>query len=218
MSESPQAPDLAEEDVARAYCYALISRLFYAAPDADLLEVLAGVSGTADTDRAAMNSARDADELAQAGGYGFAFDALQHAARSTDLGSLRQEYDDTFIGAGKAPITPYLSGYSLPNAPDRHLVALRQQLSAWGLARREAVFEVEDHVSAVCDAMRWLIESNKPVDMQRAFFDDFVYTGVGPFAHAVAANASASFYRAAGALTRAFLEIEREGFALHAAG
>ena len=62
------------------------------------------------------------------------------------------------------------------------------------------------------------VESNKPLGMQRAFFDDFVYTGVGPFARAVATNASTSFYRAAGALTRAFMEIEREGFALHAAG
>jgi hypothetical protein len=42
MSDSPQAPTLAEEDLARAQCYALISRLFYAPPDATLVESLGG--------------------------------------------------------------------------------------------------------------------------------------------------------------------------------
>ena len=119
-----------------------------------------------------------------------------------------------FIGAGKALVTPYMSGYSLPNAPDRHLVSLREQLSAWGLTRRDAVFELEDHVSAICDAMRWLIEGEHPLDVQRAFFENYVYKGVGPFADAVHARAASAFYRAAAALTRAFLVVEKEGFAL----
>ena len=97
MSESSPGPALADEDAARAHCYALISRLFYAAPDADLLRALAG--GLADGDAAQTDSAQAADEP---GGYAAAFAALQYASRSADLAGLRQEYDDTFVGAGKA--------------------------------------------------------------------------------------------------------------------
>jgi TorA maturation chaperone TorD len=213
MSESPQRATLAEEDLARAHCYALISRLFYAPADARLLQTLGGAPSTGGRAAGASQAERPSEAGAQ-GGYAEAFTALQRACRSADLETLRQEYDDMFIGAGKALVTPYTSGYALSNAPDRHLVSLRNQLSTWGLARRDSVFEVEDHVSAVCDAMRWLVEGEQPLEVQRAFFEDYVYTGVGLFCDAIDANASTSFYRAAAALTRAFLEVEKEGFAL----
>jgi len=207
MSDSPPPLTLAEEDLARAHCYALISRLFYAPPDAKLLESI-GAAGSA-------TEASAPDETSTSGAYTEAFIALQRACRAADLAALRQEYDDIFVGAGKALVTPYTSGYSLRNAPDRHLVALREQLSTWGLARRDAVFEVEDHVSGICDAMRWLIVGGHALEVQRAFFEEYVYTGVGPFCDAVDAHASAtSFYRAAAALSRAFLRVEQEGFAL----
>jgi TorA maturation chaperone TorD len=210
MSESPQRATLAEEDVARAHCYALISRLFYAPPDATLLQTLGGAAAAEE----AATQARSPDEAHTSGSYVEAFNALHRACRSAELEGLRQEYDDIFVGAGRALVTPYTSGYSLPNAPDRHLVSLREQLSCWGLGRRDSVFEVEDHVSAVCDAMRWLIEREQPLEVQRAFFEDYVYTGVGLFCDAIDANASTPFYRAAAALTHAFLAVEKEGFAM----
>jgi TorA maturation chaperone TorD len=213
MSESPEPATLAEEDLARAHCYALISRLFYAPPDAGLLQTLGGVA-LVNGGAAQASHAGSPEEVGVPGGYAEALSALQRTCRSAELESLRQEYDDLFVGAGKALVTPYTSGYSLPNAPDRHLVSLREQLSAWGLARRDSVFEVEDHVSAVCDAMRWLIKSEHPLEVQRAFFEDYVYTGVGLFCDAIDATASSSFYRAAAALTRAFLAVEKDGFAM----
>jgi TorA maturation chaperone TorD len=217
----PQHATLEEEDRARAHCYALISRLFYAPADQALLQSLAaGAPGGAINENAsgasALRSASSESEAAPAD-FAAAFAVLRRAAHAADPESLRQEYDDLFIGAGKAVVTPYTSGYSLPHAPDRHLVSLREQLTAWGLSRRSSVFEVEDHVSAVCDAMRWLIESGQSLDVQRGFFDEFVYTGVGLFCDAVQASPSSSFYRAAGGLTRAFMTVENEGFLLHAA-
>jgi TorA maturation chaperone TorD len=216
MAEAVQQAELSEEDRARANCYALVSRLFYAPPDAALLDTLltAAIEGGAEPPKRAEPTQPNADVTPP--GYAEAFLALQRAARSADIASLRQEYDDIFVSAGKALVTLYTSGYALPNAPDRHLVALREQLAAWGLARGDAVFEVEDHVSGICDAMRWLIEGGRSLEEQRAFFDEYVYTGVGLFCDTVLANASASFYRAAAALARAFLGIENEGFALHA--
>jgi TorA maturation chaperone TorD len=142
---------------------------------------------------------------------------LKDACASADPEALRQEYDDLFTGAGKALVTPYTSGYAVPHAPDRHIVALREHLIAWGLARRDAVFEIEDHVSAVCDVMRWLIERERPLEEQHAFFNDFVYTGVGTFCDAIDVRATTPFYKAVAAVARTFLAIEKEGFDLHAA-
>jgi TorA maturation chaperone TorD len=204
MGEASAAATQAE-DHARAECYALISWLFYAPPDRELLDRLAGAPSTA---------VGEEPQAEPPGSYAAAFDALQRAARAADANAVRQEYDDLFVGAGKALITPYTSAYAVPNAPDRHLVSLREQLGGWGLGRRDSVFETEDHVSAVCDVMRWLIAREHPLHAQRAFFAGFVYTGVGAFCRTVESTASASFYRAVARLARVFLEIENEAFAL----
>lgn len=196
---------LSEEDRARAGCYAVVSRLFYGPPDAELLASLAADAGRGDTP--------DGDPVAQ--DYAQAFAAFQCACRSADPAALRQEYDDLFIGAGKALVSPYTSAYAAPQAPDRHLVALREHLAAWGLARHDSVFEVEDHVSAVCDVMRWLIERERTLAEQRRFFEDFVFTGVVVFCSAIQTSATASFYRLLAAWAHAFVTIENDAFTLH---
>ena len=65
-----------------------------------------------------------------------------------------------------------------------------------------------DHVSAVCDVMRWLIERRRPVDEQLAFFDEFVRKSLGAFCDAVATRRGAAFYRAVAAFSHAFIEQE----------
>jgi TorA maturation chaperone TorD len=207
MEDSP----IADEDIARARCYALVSRLFYGPPDADLLGELGGRSydSTPEFDIA------DTDALARS--HTRALAELQTAARAAEPERLRQEYDDTFVSAGKALVSPYTSGYALPHAPDRHLLHLREKLVGWGLARREAVFEVEDHVSAVCDVMRWLIERGHTLETQREFFDDFVQSGVAGFCDAIEQRADSAFYRSVAGYTRTFLTIEREAFQMHSA-
>jgi TorA maturation chaperone TorD len=210
MTDPVLPAELAEEDRARADCYALISRLFYAPPDAGLLESLAAASPGDSTEAAPGDDLGSKD-------YARAFAAFQHACSSADAATLRQEYDDIFIGAGKSLVSPYTSGYAVPHAPDRHLVALRERLASWGLARREAVFEVEDHVSALCDVMRWLVERDRPLAEQRSFFDEFVHPGVTGFCTAIQASATTSFYRSVAAFTQAFLAIENDAFTLHGA-
>ena len=215
MSESEKT-EISQEDRARAECYALVSRLFYSPPDAALLRELAGATELEIQDEDDLHLITWELEAVETP-YTRAFKSLQDASRSAEPDALRQEYDDLFAGAGKALVTPYTSGYAVPHAPDRYLVALKEHLVAWGLARRDQVFEIEDHVSAVCDVMRWLIERERPVDEQLAFFNDFVYTGVGTFCDAIEARAATAFYRAVAALARAFLAIEKQAFELHAA-
>lgn len=213
MEEGIDITGLPEEDRARADCYALISRLFYAPTDIDLLKGLV----TADVPEepsglqiVGLEPKRDSSP------YGAALRDLEAAYRATDAEAIQQEYDELFVGAGKALITPYTSGYATEQAPDRYLLALREHLVAWGLVRRDSAFEIEDHVSAVCDVMRWLIERERPLEEQQAFFNDFVYTGVGTFCNAIEARATTPFYRAVAELARTFLKVEREAFELHA--
>lgn len=185
-----------EEDHARAGCYAVIGRLFYGPPDANLLAELCGAGAAAET--------QGVGELANAWG------ALQEACRNAFPAVVRQEYDTLFGGAGKALVTPYTSRYANELAPGKHLVRLREQLGAWGLARREQVFEVEDHVSGVFDVMRHLVEVEAPLDEQRRFFREFVYPGAMPLLDAVDAVEAAVFYRRVAGFSRAFLELEQE--------
>lgn len=195
---------LAAEDSARASFYALIGRLFYAPPDADLIGQIAASTNAGGEDAGAHDS--NASELAQA------WQAMQAACAKSSLELVRQEHEALFIGVGKAQVTPYTSGYAAPIAPDRHLVQLRQQLGEWGLARQDAVFDSEDHVSGLCDVMRYLIQQNQSVDMQKQFFENFVETGAVAFCDAVIRTGNTVFYRQVAVLAKAFFEVEKTAF------
>jgi TorA maturation chaperone TorD len=192
---SPRHAELAAEDAARARCYALIGALFFGPLQRDLGNDIA------------QGPAPDGDApLARA------WRALQDACRSANYDAARQEYDDLFIGVGQAPVTLYTAHYIAPHGPDRHLVRLREQLAAWGLARGALVGETEDHLSGVCDVMRWLIESGRTADIQRHFFMEFVDPAREPLCNAI--TKVADFYRAPAAFAGAFLRVEREAFDL----
>ena len=188
------------EELARANLYGLMSRLFYAPADPNLLAEICGGG--------------QAEEGQGDGGSGLidAWRSLQEACRSAYPAVVRQEHDSLFVGVGKAQVTPYLSAYAEPTSPDRYLVRLRDQLGAWGLARRERVFEVEDHISGVSDVMRSLIENRYPLEEQQRFFESFVYPGGVAFCDAVQHSASGNFYKHVAVFALAFLELEKSAF------
>jgi len=196
---APESSVVLPEDQARADMYALIGRLFYAAPDANLLtQICKGGEPAAETG--------DASALARA------WQALQNACKSAYPDVVKQEYDTLFIGAGKAEVTPYSSHYVAHSAPDRHLVMLREQLELWGLARSPGAFEVEDHISGLCDVMRFLIEEQMPLADQRLFFERFVYPCVLPLFEKVKTAVSAGFYKPVVAFAGVFLEVEKAAY------
>jgi len=201
-SRTGELGQLVVEDAARAKLYALIGRLFYDAPDPVLLTMIC---------RAEDEPADGDSRVAQA------WQALREACRSAYPVVLKQEYDTLFVGVGKSEVTPYTSHYIRGNSPDRHLVWLRERLDQLGLARRSAAFEVEDHVSGICDVMRILVEDGHPLSEQSLFFKEFVYPGVTPICEVVAIAASAVFYRSVADFARAFLEVERQAFEMHEA-
>jgi len=206
LSEAVDGPGgasaLEPEERARASFYGLISRFFYAAPDSTLLaEINRGGDGAPDEGENELTAA---------------WRRLQRSCRSAYPAILRQEYDSVFVGVGKAEVTPYLSGYAEPAGPDRYLVRLREKLAEWGLARKERVFEVEDHISGICDVMRWLIEGERALAVQREFFEAFAYPGVVGFCAAVQKSPTTVFYKEVAALTSSFFELEKAAFAMSA--
>lgn len=202
MGEPHDEEQLETEDLARAHWYALLSRLFYAPADAALLQELARADGDGD-------GGEEGNELLEA------WNGLRAASEQAEPEAVREEFDAMFIGTGKAQVTPYTSAYASPVAPDRHVVSLRTRLGELGLARRDQVFEVEDHVSAVCDVMRWLIEDGRALEEQQRFFSAFLDPATELLCDAIERVPDADFYGVVGRLARAFFRVEKDGFDLH---
>lgn len=199
---SPTHP-VEPQDVTRADFYGLLARLFYAAPDAALLEALAA-----------------SPELeAEAAGAGLppAWRALCSAARAASPEAVRAEYEQTFIGVGKAEVMLYGSFYLAGFLNEKPLADLRGDLAALGFARRGDACEPEDHVAGLADVMRQLIldEDIAPTDRdaaQRAFFTRHLAPWFGALCDAIAAAPDTDFYRAVAGFARAYLELEQEFF------
>jgi len=193
------AAGLEPEDEARAAMYGLIARLFYAAPDESVLAQMLDAK------------ALDGGEAPVA----LAWRDLVEAAKTAFPVILENEHTELFVGTGKAEITPYLTHYIIKYATENPLVNLRQQLARWGLARREGASEPEDHISGICETMRYAIAvQHRSDEEQKEFFERFVYRGAMPFCTAVSASPKAVFYRPVACFASAFFEVEREAFSM----
>jgi TorA maturation chaperone TorD len=197
-------PTAAPEDQARAQLYGLVARLFHAAPDAQLLSALVHAEGF---------RGDDGERTAQGRALAAAWQDLGEACRSAFPVMLEHEHTQLFASPGRAEVTPYLMHYVMRFENETPLVALRRQLAEWGIARRENVHEPEDHVSALCETMRFAVAvQQRTLDEQKAFFERFLYRGGIAFCDAVRASEKARFYKFVAAFSRAFFEVEREAF------
>jgi TorA maturation chaperone TorD len=197
-------PTAAPEDQARAQLYGLVARLFHAAPDEQLLSALVHADGFRED---------DGERTAQGRALAVAWQAMSEACRSAFPVILAHEHTQLFASPGKSEVTPYLMFYVMRFENETPLVGLRRQLAEWGIARRENVHEPEDHVSALCETMRFAIAvQQRPLDEQKAFFERYLYRSGIAFCDAVSASPNARFYKFVASFTRAFLEVEREAF------
>lgn len=188
---------LAPEDQARANFYALLSRLFYAAPDADFLAAIASADELEAEDEVLARRWRE----------------LCEAAARAGVDALRDEFETTFIGTGKALITPYTSAYSIRYTNETPLAALRGQLAQLGLARRSEAGEPEDHIAALCDVMRHLIaEQQRDLPTQKQFFERWIQPSAEPLCAAIERSSLGPFYKSAGRLAKSFFLLEQSAF------
>lgn len=188
-----------EEDVLRARFYTLLSNLLLAPPPATVLADLAGLSGD-DTP------------------LGTALGDLAAAARVTDAEAVSDEHMAVLVGITRGEVVPYASHYLTGFLHEKPLAEVRESLRALGVERTPGQTEPEDHVGILFDVMRGLIlgelGENAGLAQQKAFFDKHIAPWTDTLFRDIEAARSARFYRAVGAVGRAFLDIEREGLAM----
>lgn len=195
---------LPAEEQARADFYAMLARLFHAAPDAQLLGTVA-IAGE-------MPGDCDPD-LARA------WNELVAASAVMDPEAVQEEFQSLFEGVGHAQVSIYSAYYVGATAVDHPRVRLRADLGVLQLAKRERVTEPDDHFAVLFDVMRVLVaggagRSAATLAEQRQFFEAHVEPGAAKFFRAAAAAAGANYYRKAAALGLAFMAIESESFRL----
>jgi TorA maturation chaperone TorD len=182
-------------DAARSHEYLLLATLLSAAPSGKLLDQLAALTG-------------DATPL------GRAHIALAAAAAGAVPAKVEREYFDLFVGLGRGELLPYASYYLTGFLNERPLSRLRADLAALEIERVANGSEPEDHAAILCEIMAGLAGGRFEVssDAQRAFFEKHVAPWMGRLFADIEGAEHATFYRAVGALGRAFIEIEMEAF------
>ena len=191
-------------DLARANFYALLSRLFSAAPDASLLAALA-----------------DAPRMTEdgVGRLARAFDRLADASRAMDPSAATQEYSDLFIGVGKSEVNLHASHWLAGAMMERPLANLRSELAALGMARRPGITMVEDHLAALCETMRALVAGvdgrpPSPIAVQRRFFEGYISNWSVSCCDAIRHSDIANYYRQVAEFCATFLALERDALAM----
>jgi TorA maturation chaperone TorD len=193
------------EELQRAELYGLLARLWFAPPDAELLQQFAVAVTEAPTPGSFLEAP---------------WQDLVAALRDSTAATARDEYEALFVGIGKPDVLLYGSHHLAGALNERPLVALRADLAEIGLTRDDTLEsrgETEDHVAFVFEVMRWLIAGDDiavcNLERQRRFFRDHVQPWVGTsLAEAVERHPKAKVYAALAAFTRAFVQVETQGF------
>lgn len=196
------SPDAAEE-LERAELYGLLARLWLQPPDAALFESF----------QVAVTQAPESGAFLEA-----PWQALVGAVRASSVEAARREFDALFIGTGRAEVLPFAS-YQITGAlNERPLVELRSDLAALQLATARPEGETEDHVAFVFEVMRYLIAGDDVavcnLEQQRRFFRRHVQPWVSALCEQLRAHPDAAVYAALADFTRAFIEVETQGFDL----
>lgn len=189
---------IAQEDLARADLYALVSGLFYAPPSAELLRMVAAAQ----------------PGLAAAGDTAFAraWDGLRAAAGAADPARVAAEYDALFYGVGRPLVMLYGAYYLTGYLHGKSLADLRVDLARLGFGRKESAAEPEDHVAGLADVMRLLIAGGSDVATQTEFFSRHLKPWYTRLAQALEQAQEADFYRHAGRFMQAFFDVETASF------
>jgi TorA maturation chaperone TorD len=197
------AADDDADELARAELYGLLSRLWYAPPDAPLLQQFA----------VAVTQAPQSGSILEA-----PWQELVAAMRATTEQQAADEYDALFQGVGKPDVFLYGSYYVAGFLNERPLARLRDDLAALGLGRDPAMGETEDHVAYLCEVMRYLIAGDDlgvcNLEQQRRFFRTHLQPWIEQLCDAVAQHPRARLYAALATLTRVFVQVETQAFDL----
>jgi len=199
LASHAAAAEADEIDLLRSHEYNLLAIMIGRAPERDLLGRLSELRG----DQSPLGSAHI---------------ALGRAAAAADLGAVKREFFDLFVGLGRGELLPYASYYLTGFLNERPLARVRKDLGALGIERAPDQHEPEDHIAILLEVMAGLASGRFAADRgaERGFFERHLKPWAERFFADLEAAKSARFYRAVGALGRLFMEIEAEAFAMDA--
>ncbi|HEY8048112.1 MAG TPA: molecular chaperone TorD family protein [Ramlibacter sp.] len=190
-----------DEETARAEVYGLLAQLFYAAPAHDLLEAIR----VAPTEAPASGAFLEEPWREFVG-----------VSRAMSDREVAVEYDALFGGVGKPDVYLFGSHYLAGFLNEGPLARLRSAIAQLGLARDEAMPETEDHIAYLCEVMRYLIAGDDVavcnLTRQREFFAAHVQPWAAQMCDTITAHPKARFYASLAAFTKAFVDIEAQGF------
>ncbi len=190
------------EDLARADLYGLIARFFQMPPDQDLLNQIAATG--------------DQQNVADEAPLAKVWMDVVEVAKNNPAKTWRDEFDLNFISVGKPNVVLNGSFYIAGHLNEKPLINIRKALAEFGLEAAEEVTETEDHISALCEVMRYLIAGDdveiSNLTNQRVFFNEHIRPWYDEFCNAIEDIPEMHLYRPIAALTREFLAIEGQGF------
>lgn len=190
-----------DEETARAELYGLLALMYYAQP---ATEVVANL-------RLAATEAPAAGAFLEE-----PWRAVVGVARDMTDSAIAAEYESLFGGVGKPEVYLYGSHYLSGFLNEKPLARLRTELRQLGLARDEAMSETEDHIAYLCEVMRYLIAGDDAavanLTRQKGFFAAHIQPWVMMLCDTLQQHPNARFYAAVAALTRAFMDVEAQGF------
>lgn len=192
------------EDLARADLYGLIARLFHQAPDQELLNQIAA-------------SIPDGEEIqAEDAPLAKVWHSVVEVAKNNPAKAWHEEFDLNFISVGRPNIILNGSFYMAGHLNEKPLVEIRRSLQTFGLESAEEVTETEDHISALCEVMRYLIAGDdveiSNLTNQRVFFNSHIRPWYDELCDAIEDIPEMHLYHPVTALTREFLAIEGQSF------
>ena len=202
-NDLPLADADSPEELARAELYGLLAGLWLAPPDAGLLTQF----------KVAVTQAP------QPGGHLEApWGALVAAMRASSVAAAAAEHVALFQAVGRPEVFAYGSFYLTGFLNEKPLATLRDDLASLGLARQNDTGETEDHIAFEFEVMRWLIAGDDValcnLEQQRRFFRAHLQPWVDKLCDAVEAHPRADLWRAVAGMTRAFVQVEAQGFDL----
>ena len=202
MDEAPATRDATDtavraapaepENQLRADTYRLLGRLLAAAPDEDMLTLLAEAPVTEDGDLLAV-----------------AWRLLATSAGRTTARPVSDEYEALFIGIGRGELMPYASWYLTGFLMEQPLAKLRADLRQLGFERQDGVCEPEDHAAALCETMALLASDDTALETQAEFFEAHIGPWMARLFRDMQEATAARFYRAVGQLGEQFIETDQ---------
>jgi anaerobic sulfite reductase subunit A len=189
------------DNASRGQMYALLSRLYRAEVDGELLDALKAL---------ALPQA----EGALAEGYALLKNYLDSCGENA-LEELAVDYANLFLAAGSADGAAAIPCESVYTSPKRIFMQdawedVSRRYAGKGLGRDGALNDLhEDHLALELEFMTWLVEHGSPEE-QADFLNTHLLDWVPAFAADIEKYARWDFYKAVGRITAAFLALEGE--------